>query len=54
MICQQCRAAAAVGVEDDGPVPDDVLLGVFQQEMHAQCRGAGWCDCQHRVATEDD
>jgi hypothetical protein len=50
VICPHCRAAAAAAVEDDGPVPDEVLLGVFQQELHEQCRGGGWCECQHRVA----
>jgi len=49
VICPHCRAAADAGVEDDGSVPAEALIGVFQQEMHAQCRGGGWCDCQHRV-----
>ena len=49
MICPACRTAADAGVEDT-PGPDEVLIGVFQRELHDQCPGATVCDCQHRVA----
>ena len=54
MICQTCRAAAALLTETevicqylDGR-PQEMLTGqAAAAAMHDGCRGGTWCDCQH-------
>jgi hypothetical protein len=41
-ICKPCKTGADV-VAADSPA-----LKVIKADLHSHCRGATWCDCQHR------
>lgn len=48
MICPSCAAA---GDLTGDPAPLFEAVHRLATDWHAQCRGAAWCDCQHRVAS---
>ncbi len=48
MICEPCAVAGDL-TADPGPFPK--AAHNLAAELHAECRGAAWCFCQHIVPT---
>lgn len=44
MICAPCKAAGAL-------LPPEMSAPLFTvvRDLHADCKGGTWCDCQHKT-----
>jgi hypothetical protein len=62
MICKTCREAAdlwSVMKESKTETIDDAITKIISGEygsrvgeLHKQCKGSSWCDCQHVITRE--
>jgi hypothetical protein len=62
MICESCRDAADlwsvmkdVKTETITDAVEKIISGEYGsrvEELHKQCRGRSWCDCQHKITRE--
>lgn len=51
MICPHCAAGADLATE---PAPQLEATRQLAVNLHAECPGRTWCDCQHQVPTVDE
>jgi len=52
MICPSCRAAGNFAAELDYSPPTGSDLGNVL-ELHDECPGGTWCDCQHKIVSKN-
>lgn len=42
MVCEDCKEGSRL-------LQEEAVTKEFADDMHAQCAGGNWCDCQHKT-----
>lgn len=46
-VCSTCKDAGTIpGTAHDAP--SRAAAATLRRQLHAECRGGTWCDCQHK------